>query len=269
MTIQFPDTPSSNLLWSQMLLVWCFTHYFLGRTKLPAERNDDPIPLRHCLAAAVLVAFLPGFSCENCEVRVALLALTGVLSAILLSQRQNPSSATASPMTPAIRELSITFLFGLTSACLIAGNRLEIRSPLLVIGLPTSQLALAVMTTAVAAFMTDGGTIVVRGVLDRCGTKPLLKVDRTKAEANSEVDATEYNRGRIIGELERVLLVALVFLDQYFALSFLLGAKGLIRSKEFEDRNFAEYFLIGTLTSILLAVAAGLALQRYAVWLGL
>ena len=49
----------------------------------------------------------------------------------------------------------------------------------------------------------------------------------------------------------------------------MLGAKGLIRSKEFEDRNFAEYFLIGTLTSILLAEAAGLILQRYAVRLGL
>ncbi|MDA0590054.1 MAG: hypothetical protein O2820_19000 [Planctomycetota bacterium] len=73
----------------------------------------------------------------------------------------------------------------------------------------------------------------------------------------------------MIGELERALLLVMVFLDQYFAISFLLGAKGLIRSREFEDRNSAEYFLIGTLTSILLAVWAGIALQRYAMWLGL
>ena len=261
MTLQFPETPSSNLLWSQMMLVWCVAHYFVGRSRPNADRNTGPISIRRTVASALLVTVLPGLHCQNCEVRFLLLAATTGLSAMLLSQRRTRTAEPVSPMVPAIRELAFTGLFGLATACLIGASGLEIRSPLLVIDLPSSQLALAVMATAVAGFMTDGGTIVVRGVLDRCGTKPLT--------AKKDVDEEEFNRGRIIGELERILLVALVFLDQYFSLSFLLGAKGLIRSKEFEDRNFAEYFLIGTLTSILLAVAAGLALQRYAVWLGL
>lgn len=260
MTLQFPETPSSNLLWSQMMLVWCVAHYFVGRSRPNADRNSGPIPIRRTVASALLVTVLPGLHCENCEVRLLLPAVTAGLSAMLLSRRLTTSEP-VSPMVPAIRELSFTGLFGLATASLIGASGLQIRSPLLAIDLPSSQLALAVMATAVAAFMTDGGTIVVRGVLDRCGTKPLT--------AKKDVDEEEFNRGRIIGELERILLVALVFLDQYFSLSFLLGAKGLIRSKEFEDRNFAEYFLIGTLTSILLAVAAGLALKRYAVWLGL
>ena len=74
---------------------------------------------------------------------------------------------------------------------------------------------------------------------------------------------------RSASQSERVLLLIVIFLDPYFAISFLLGAEGLIRSREFDDLNFAEYFLIGTLTSILLAIGAGTALQRHTMWLGL
>jgi hypothetical protein len=46
--------------------------------------------------------------------------------------------------------------------------------------------------------------------------------------------------------------------------AFLVTAKGLVRSEEFEkSRDFTEYFLIGSLSSVLVALCAGLAL-RYA-----
>ncbi|MDA0590053.1 MAG: hypothetical protein O3C17_18795 [Planctomycetota bacterium] len=59
-------------------------------------------------------------------------------------------------------------------------NQLEIKHPLLSVDLPANQLALAAMFTAFGAFMLDGGTIIVRGILDRCGTKPLLAGDDEK-----------------------------------------------------------------------------------------
>jgi hypothetical protein len=50
----------------------------------------------------------------------------------------------------------------------------------------------------------------------------------------------------------------------YAALAFLVAAQGLVRSEEFEkSRDFTEYFLIGSLSSVLVALCAGLAL-RYA-----
>ncbi len=52
MTLQFPDTPSSNLLWSQMMLVWCVTHYFFGRTK-PAIIGESPSLFGRSLVAAL------------------------------------------------------------------------------------------------------------------------------------------------------------------------------------------------------------------------
>jgi len=79
-----------------------------------------------------------------------------------------------------------------------------------------------------------------------------------------EVDVEELNRGRLIGNLERIVLTLVVAAGSYAALAFLVAAKGLVRSEEFEkSRDFTEYFLIGSLASVLVALCAGLAL-RYA-----
>jgi hypothetical protein len=45
------------------------------------------------------------------------------------------------------------------------------------------------------------------------------------------------------------------------AIGFVLTAKSIARFKEFDDREFAEYYLIGTLASMLLAVIGGIVLN--------
>jgi hypothetical protein len=40
-----------------------------------------------------------------------------------------------------------------------------------------------------------------------------------------------------------------------------VAAKSLARFKALEDREFAEYFLVGTLASLLLALVGGLAVK--------
>ncbi len=76
-------------------------------------------------------------------------------------------------------------------------------------------------------------------------------VPRTGASQNESapVDQTEYNRGRVIGFLERVLIFFFVLNNQFTAIGFVLTAKGITRFKELNERSFAEYFLIGTLLS--------------------
>ena len=76
------------------------------------------------------------------------------------------------------------------------------------------------------------------------------------------VDVEEYNRGRLIGNLERIVLTIVVAAGSYAALAFLVAAKGVVRSDEFEkNRDFTEYFLIGSLSSVLVALCAGMALR--------
>jgi hypothetical protein len=84
----------------------------------------------------------------------------------------------------------------------------------------------------------------------------ILKLVGLKSLGNTkEVDQKEYNTGRIIGLLERIFVFLFVLLNQFAAIGFILAAKGVTRFKDFESRTFAEYVLIGTLFSALLAMA--------------
>ena len=82
------------------------------------------------------------------------------------------------------------------------------------------------------------------------------------APTTTTVDVEEYNRGRLIGDLERIVLTIVIAAGSYAALAFLVAAKGVVRSDEFhKDRDFTEYFLIGSLASVLVALCAGMALR--------
>lgn len=82
-----------------------------------------------------------------------------------------------------------------------------------------------------------------------------------KGKTKTEIDMKEYNRGRVIGFLERALIYFFMISGQYAAIGFILTAKGITRFKELERRDFAEYFLIGTLLSAILAGAIALLVK--------
>jgi len=71
--------------------------------------------------------------------------------------------------------------------------------------------------------------------------------------------------GKYIGWVERFLILTFVIGGYGDAIGFLLAAKALARYpeiKEDEKGHFAEYFLVGTLTSVGLALVAGLIVIR-------
>jgi len=112
-------------------------------------------------------------------------------------------------------------------------------------------------------------TALIRWVIERMSLKPKevspTTVDQTKAIQPSVPDQAEeeYKRGRLIGVLERFVLFTLVLNSQYAAVAFVLTAKTMARFKSLDDRPFAEYFLLGTLLSVVLAGMAGLAVKRF------
>jgi len=103
-------------------------------------------------------------------------------------------------------------------------------------------------------YVCGRGIIVVRAVLEL----PALRVRR---DEDRNAGAVDIARGRTIGVLERALAVTLVLLGQYGALGLIVAAKSLARFKALEDREFAEYFLIGTLASLLLGLLGGVAVR--------
>lgn len=75
------------------------------------------------------------------------------------------------------------------------------------------------------------------------------------------IDQREYNAGRIIGILERLIIYIAVLKGQFAIIGFILAAKAFTRFKELDERKFAEYVLIGTLISILLAILVALIVK--------
>jgi hypothetical protein len=101
------------------------------------------------------------------------------------------------------------------------------------------------------------------------------KQERQKKEENNRVvsstTTTEVslhhprqnkNIGRYIGMLERILIIILVVNQALTSITILVAIKSITRFKQFEDKRFAEYYLIGTLFSIVIAVCIGFLALR-------
>jgi len=95
-----------------------------------------------------------------------------------------------------------------------------------------------------------GGDASVQLVLKSLHMSPEL---RKKVEAGSIPGA-----GRYIGYLERSIAFLLVLVGEPGAIAFVVAAKAIVRFESAKERPFAEYFLIGTFTSILTAVVIGM-----------
>lgn len=63
--------------------------------------------------------------------------------------------------------------------------------------------------------------------------------------------------GALIGVLERILTLTLVLVAEYTAIVLVLTAKSIARFESLKNREFAEYYLIGTFSSILFALLVG------------
>jgi len=82
--------------------------------------------------------------------------------------------------------------------------------------------------------------------------------------------------GRWIGILERILILTLVYINEFGAIGFLITAKSLLRvidkpftqgnepslTKPFSARKHTEYVLIGTFLSFAIAIITGLLINR-------
>jgi hypothetical protein len=64
--------------------------------------------------------------------------------------------------------------------------------------------------------------------------------------------------GATIGVLERLLILTLILVGAEAAIGFVIAAKTLARFRQLDDRDFAEYYLLGTLASVSIAIVTGL-----------
>jgi len=134
------------------------------------------------------------------------------------------------------------------AAALVGGSYLE---RLVVPRAPGLWWGRALFIATAYLYVCGRGMVLIRAVLEL----PPLQMRRDEDRTAGAVDIA---RGRTVGALERALALTLVLLGQYAAVGWIIAAKSLARFKALEDREFAEYFLIGTLASLLLALLAGI-----------
>lgn len=110
--------------------------------------------------------------------------------------------------------------------------------------------ALYFYLTSIYVAALFGGSIFVKLIT------AVFEVPATPGETGVE------GAGAYIGVVERLAITTLVALQQYSAVGFVLAAKSIARYKKIEEqKGFGEYYLIGTLTSSVIAVLAGLGVS--------
>lgn len=241
--IRFPDNPAEMLAWAHLVATWCLLHYLRNVVAPRRSRRAWLWPLPSlAMAAAPLVLFGLGLTS-------GLAALVSLVASILLRASRRSDQLP----NDAVEGLAVVLAPALLALPVGCGD-LTLRVTLLT--LPTSPQRIVDGLLIGAAFLvvTRGGTLFVRGLLQR------LRQERTATDANSQsllIQPPELAAGRVIGELERALLLLLVLDGSFAAAGFLVAAKGFLRVRDSDDRAFAEYVIVGTLASFLFA--AGVA----------
>jgi hypothetical protein len=165
----------------------------------------------------------------------------------------------------------------------LIGEVWQLRSPF---GEVTFDLAMLVL--GVSAFLLESANLVVRAALDgehtwrpaeqiaESRTAPAAEttpVDMEARQASAEPTADQprvvatapdpragFQGGRLIGPLERILVLILTLAAAYPILAAMLAAKGIVRfpeiSRDGETGARAEYFLVGSLVSWVIALGA-------------
>lgn len=280
----FWTRPAELILWTQLVSSWVLCTYWVApetpvtRAQGLARRQTSRTLLAS-VCAAVAAAALPAAG-AGASARLLLAALLAgtTFGATYGRARLARSSWGKRWMTE--WEISLLAWVVVLTALAVSSTTVPAPSPY---DLSRSGKAAALLVVISAAcFALRGGTYLVRGMLDKTGAKPTVRLPTTAPpphaadplpasaealetaaaiEGAKQLDVPELNRGRSIGNLERLLMLMVIGLGSYEALGFLIAAKGLIRAREFEDRNFAEYFILGSLTSAAVALPLGVLLR--------
>jgi hypothetical protein len=91
--------------------------------------------------------------------------------------------------------------------------------------------------------------------------KELLGVFEIRVRKTGTEENDLPNAGKLIGVVERWLIIVFILINQFEAIGFLLSAKSIMRFKSDESLK-TEYLLTGTLVSFSLAIGTGLLIVR-------
>jgi hypothetical protein len=125
----------------------------------------------------------------------------------------------------------------------------------------------AVVLVSVFVVNTRGAYYFALALVSPRHLKPTPAADGTVAAPDPRTEVTAVPVGaplRIestIAAIERLLIVAFVLMGAVFGIAIVVGLRVAGRYRQLEDRGYVEYFLLGTLASVSVAVATALLAQ--------
>lgn len=211
------------------------------------------------LVSAVLVIAAGGLSGA---VLAVLIALAGAAAWVWTMPDHRTARLTFWPaVVLSVACVLAVVLLGARADTGLIGQVWDVRAPFGPISFELSMLACGVLV-----FLLESGNVVVRAALAGENTWRPIDVDSTTdPDASAAASASPrgaFAGGRLIGPLERVLVLLLTLATAYPLLAALLAAKGIVRfpeiSKDGETGARAEYFLVGSLVSWTVAFGGAL-----------
>lgn len=106
---------------------------------------------------------------------------------------------------------------------------------------PWVELTTVAVYGSAFLFAHEGANTIVQGILPQ------------EAPASPE-DQQDLEAGYLIGTLERWIILVFGLAGRWESVALVVGVKSIARFEELKQRAFAEYFLIGTLSSVLVAI---------------
>ena len=91
---------------------------------------------------------------------------------------------------------------------------------------------------------------------------PIVEYILSKLTLSEEHRRGIKGAGKIIGMIERALVIILIYMNQPTAIAIIFMAKSIIRFEQSKEREIAEYYLVGTLSSITFALIIGVLVDQ-------
>ncbi len=111
-----------------------------------------------------------------------------------------------------------------------------------------------ILVVAGFAFCAKPSNILIKNIFDSFSISVPQPISYQREEENRDLP----NAGKLIGIMERSLVLALILVNQYSAVGLIIAAKSILR---FKDNTKNEYVLVGTLLSFGIAIIAGVLIS--------
>lgn len=104
--------------------------------------------------------------------------------------------------------------------------------------------------------------VIFQVTFEKFSPKSDIELIYCESNKGNETNIGFENAGALIGIMERLLIISMLAFGDVAAIAFVLGIKSIVRFEKLKEAKFGEYFLIGTLFSVLYTIIVYILIFR-------